>query len=394
MRFLAMLFAMLILISAAPRERYLVTWAMEANEFPARGEGHDFLAIFDLGASFGKLVAVVPTQTRGIMAHHTNETMPANHLLYASDFMASEGSVFNLSDVRHPHLAGSFGAANGYTHPHSFASLQNGHTLATYQLKGTGEAPGALVELDQAGRVIRTSDASSAIDAYVRPYGLLALENIDRAVTTSAPMMAHDQSAPTHVIQIWRLSDLKLLQTLPLPKPPRGADTSDQYPDDATLLEDGKTVMIKTSRCGLFLLKDVGSEKPAMQFAYDFGGRGCSGVPVQMGHYWIQALQSSHSIVALDISEPSHPVEVSHLYLGPRAFPHWISSERGTGNIVITGFGTLMNTIHFATVDAGTGVITLDSRSIDLSHYAWPDGWSGGVIPHGSVFYAPAMGTN
>lgn len=179
---------MLILVSASPHERYLAVWAMEANEFPAHGEGHDFLAVFDVGADFGKLISYVPTQTHSMMAHHTNETMPSNRFLFASDFMASEGTVFDLTDLRHPHLAASFGAADGFTHMHSFASLSSGHTLATYQLKGDGDMPGALVELDQRGHIVRVAAASTpAIDPNIRPYGLLVLENIDRVVTTSAP---------------------------------------------------------------------------------------------------------------------------------------------------------------------------------------------------------------
>lgn len=388
MRFVAFLCAVFLLASAAPQQRYLAVWAMEANEFPAHGEGNDMLAIFDVGSDFGKLVSIVPTQTHGLMAHHVNEAMPPNHVLFASDFMAGEGHVFDVSDPHHPRAVGSFGTAHGYSNPHSFVALSTGNTLATYQLNGGREEPGAIVELAPDGRVVRSSAAASPLDPYIRPYGILALEKIDRIVTTSAPMMAaHDQSAPTHVIQIWRLSDLKLLQTLPLPKPPNGSATAEYYPDDATLLGDGETVMVKTARCGLFTLANVAAEKPALQFVYDFGGRSCSGVPVLIAHYWVQALQSSHSIVTLDVADPSHPVEVSHLYLGPRAFPHWLSSEPGTGTIVITGYGSLINEIHFASVDQRSGALSLDSRAIDLRHFAWPDGWKGAVIPHGAVFY-------
>ncbi len=387
MRFAVLACAVLMLASSAPRERYLVAWAMEANEFPAKGEGRDFLAVFDVGADFGKLVAVVPTQTHAMMAHHTNEAMPPNHLLFASDFMAGQGDVFDLSDPRHPHLAGSFDAANGYTHMHSFASLSNGDTLATYQIKGWDrDEPGALVELDQHGRTVRASDASApALDPNVRPYGLLVLENIDRVVTTSAPMPPLDIKAPTHVIQIWRLPDLKLLQTLDLPKPPV-YDVAAQHADDAALLDDGKTVMVKTARCGLFKLTDLTAVRAQIQYVYDFGARGCSGVPVVAGHYWVEALQSGHTLIALDVKDPAHPIEVSHLYLGAEALPHWLSLEPGTGNIVITGYGSLLNRISFASIDLKTGALALDPRFIDLRHRAWSDGWNGAVIPHGVVF--------
>jgi len=361
---------------------------MEANHFPANGDGRDVLAIFDVGTDFGKLVAVVATPTHAMMAHHTNEEMPPNHLLFASDFMAGQGEIFDVSDPRSPRLAGSFAGAGGYTHAHSFAALSNGHTLATYQIKGwNGDAAGALVELDRHGQIVRAASASApSADPNVRPYGLLVLENLDRVVTTSAPMPPLDVKAPTHVIQIWRLSDLKLLETLDLPKP-SAHDVSAQYADDAALLADGKTVMVKTAHCGLFVLSDLTAQRAKIQYAYDFGGRGCSGVPVVSGHYWVQALMSGHALVSLDVSDPFHPIEVSHLYLGPKALPHWLSLDRETGSIVITGYGSLINRISFASIDVATGALTLDSRFIDLKDRTWADGWSGAVIPHGAVFY-------
>jgi hypothetical protein len=388
MRIAALICAVFMLASSAPQDRYLVAWVMEANQFPANGEGRDFLAVFDVGANFGKLVAVVPTQTHAMMAHHTNESMPANHLLFASDFMAGQGEIFDVSDPRNPRLASSFDAANGYSHMHSFAALSNGHTMATYQIKGwDGNEPGALVELDERGRIVRTSDASApALDANVRPYGLLVLENLDRVVTTSAPMPPIDIKAPTHVIQIWRLSDLKLLHTLDLPKPPVYG-VAGQGADDATLLGDGKTVMVKTSSCGLYKLTDVSAEQPQLQFVYDFGARACSGVPVVAGHYWVEALQSAHALVALDVEDPAHPTEVSQLFLGPEARPHWLSLEPLTGNIVITGYGSLVNRISFATIDLDSGYLKLDPRFIDLKHRVWADGWKGAAIPHGALFY-------
>lgn len=387
MRFVALACAVLMLCSAAPRERYLAVWGMEANEFPAKGEGRDFLAVFDVGSEFGKLVAFVPAQTHAVMAHHANESMPPDRLLFASDFMTSQGDVFDLNDPSRPFIAGSFGAVQSYAHPHSFAALSNGHTLATYQLKGPNDdEAGALVEFDQHGGVVRESDAAApALDPNVRPYGLLALENIDRVVTTSAPMPGVKLTAPTHVVQIWRLSDLKLLQTIDLNPSENGAAADSA--DDATLLNDGKTVMVKTGHCGLFTLNDVATTHARVELVYDFGGRGCSGVPAVAGHYWVEAMMSAHAIVTLDVKDPTHPIEVSHMYLGAKALPHWLSLEPGTGNIVITGYGSLINRISFASIDLETGSITLDPRSIDMRHSTLPDGWNGAAIPHAAVFY-------
>ena len=60
--------------------------------------------------------------------------------------------------------------------------------------------------------------------------------------------------------------------------------------------------------------------------------------------------------------------------------------EPSTGNIVINGYGSLLHRISFASIDLRTGAMTLDSRSIDLNR-AWPDGWNGPLIAHGTVFY-------
>ncbi len=99
----------------------------------------------------------------------------------------------------------------------------------------------------------------------IQPYGLLVLEKLDRVVTTSAPMLS--VKAPTHVIQIWRLSDLKLLQMIDLKPAVHGVAA--ESADDAAVLDDGTTVIVKTARCGLFALTDVnalaGEDPPAWE---------------------------------------------------------------------------------------------------------------------------------
>jgi len=390
MRFLALAFVLFAVAPAPPQSRYLVSWAMETKVYPADGAGHDFLAIFDIGdpANFGRLVAMLPVPTTSQMAHHTNYTMPPNHMLFANDFMAARSYVFDLRDPLKPQIAASFGAAGAYTHPHSFAYLSSGNVLATYQIKGSGEdAPGALVELDGYGRMLRTSDASAPeIDRNVRPYSLLVIGALDRVVTTSDTMPPLQTSESSHVVQVWRLSDLKLLKTVVLPKPKRFKGVAGKDADEAALLSDGKTVLIKTSSCGLYRLDGLDGSDPSATFVYDFGYRACAGVPVVAGNYWIQPSMSGHCITSLDVRDPSSPVEAGHLFLGADAIPHWMAIEPGTGNLVITGFGSMLNKISFATVDLKTGVLTLDSRTIDFNR-KWPDGWDGSAIPHATLFY-------
>jgi hypothetical protein len=390
MRLLALGLFLLLLAPAPHSTRYLVVWGMQTNVFPADGKGHDFLSVFDVSDSpnFGELVAMVPVATHSQMAHHANYTMPPNHMLFANDFMAARSYVFDVNDPRHPRVAASFGSAGLYTHPHSFAYLSNGNVLATYQIKGVdGSTPGALVELDGRGRTIRTSDASAPlVDRYIRPYSLLVLEKINRVVTTSAPMPPLDTEEPTRSVQVWRLSDLKLLRTVALPRPKRFHGVASEDSDEAALLSDGKTVLVKTGECGLYRLEGVASAAPSAHFIYDFGYRSCSSVPIVIGTYWIQPCFSGHSIVALDVRDPDHPVEAGYLSLGSDAIPHWLSREPGSNRFAITGFGSLLNRVSFATIDLQDGALALDHRTINFNR-SWPDGWKGRAVPHAALFY-------
>jgi len=369
--------------------QYLIAWGMETRVYPGDRAGHDFLAVFNIGdpANFGRLVAMVPVPTRSEMAHHTNYTIPPNGMLFANDFMAARSYVFDVRNPLEPRLAASFGNAGPYTHPHSFAYLSNGNTLATYQQAGADDtAAGALVELDASGRVLRASAASSpAIEPFIRPYSVQVLEKIDRVVTTSADMMS--SPSDSHVVQIWRLSDLKLLKTVVLPKPARFKGVAGEDADEARVLSDGSTVLVKTARCGLYRLDGLAGTNPTARFVYDFGYRSCSSVPVVVGRYWIEPSLSGHCITALDVSDPSHPFEASRLFLGSDAYPHWISSEPGGNLMAITGFGSIANRVAFATIDPNDGAMKLESYSIDFNR-KWPDGWNGPAMPHAALFYS------
>ncbi|HEV2261774.1 MAG TPA: hypothetical protein VGR69_05745 [Candidatus Rubrimentiphilum sp.] len=117
------------------------------------------------------------------------------------------------------------------------------------------------------------------------PYNLLILEKINRVVTTSAPMPPLNTKEPTRSVQVSRLSDLKLLRTVALPRPQRFHGVAGEYPDEARLLSDGETVLVKTSGCGLYRLDGVASAAPSAHFIYDFGYRSCPSVPIVIGNY-------------------------------------------------------------------------------------------------------------
>lgn len=377
-----MLLAVAMLVAAAPEPRhshYLFVWAMEVPH------GRPFIAVFDVApasSSFGKLVAMRPVGKNAIMVHHTNYALPPNDVLFANDWSADRTYTFDLSEPSNPRLIAQFRNAGPYMYPHSFVYLSNGKTLATFQYtKGFNREPGGLVELDSRGHVVRMSSAADdRVDPNIRPYSLTVVEKLDRVVSSSADMMGAQTS---RVVQIWRLSDLRLLHTVVLPKPP------DWYYDDAAdsseprVLADGETVVVPTFRCGLYLLRDLAGAHPSLQHVYDFGYRLCE-VPVVAGNYLVETMQSGHAVVSLDLRDPAHPREVSRLLLAADEYPHWLALEPDGNRLVMTGYGALETRARFATVD-GDGQLTLEPESIDFTR-AWPDGWNGRAIPHGAVF--------
>lgn len=119
------------------------------------------------------------------------------------------------------------------------------------------------------------------------------------------------------------------------------------------MVADGKTVVVPTFNCGLFLMRNLAADAPTLQHIYDFGHRVCE-VPVMVGNYLVETMQSSHAIVSLDMSAPEHPHEVGRILLGPDDAPHWIATEPGGDRLVITGVGALNTRVLFATINRQT----------------------------------------
>jgi hypothetical protein len=169
-----------------------------------------------------------------------------------------------------------------------------------------------------------------------------------------------------------------------LPKAPHYKDVVGNNASEARLLEDGETVLVVTANCGLYRLTGLAGTEPGAQFVHDFGYRACA-VPTVVGHYWVQATMSGHSITSLDVGDPAHPMEAGHLALNGDALPHWIAHEPGGDRLVITGYGSLAAHVVFATIDLHTGALTLDPHELDFDR-KWPDGWNGPARPHGAIF--------
>ena len=383
MKFIVAVLSLLLLsASTPPKGNYLFVWAMDAD-----AQQSDFLAVIDLNRaspSFGKVVATVPTGVKNGKSHHTEHQMPPGGILFANGFGAGQTWLFDLRSPRSPRIRASFTNAGAMMHPHSFVRLPSGNVLATYQMTGhDNAAPGGLAEIDNQGKIVRTAPLTGLPDGeFVRPYSLAIVPKLDRIVTTSTDMHT---DGPARSVQIWRLSDLTYLSTVILPPGPRG--TENVLPSEPRLLGDGRTVMVGTFSCGLYLLGGLASPTPSARLVHDFVGPGQCALPVIAGHYWVQASASVPGLVSLDVANPARPRVVDQLKLGADERPHWISLAADGKRVVISGRGAMESRLLIATVDPRSGKLALDpSVSINFDRPIWPHGNSGKAIPHGAVF--------
>ncbi len=389
---------------------YVFVWAEDAARHFT-----DFLAVIDAqpsSSSYGRVVATVPIAASATMPHHTEYEFPPDNRLFAIGWAAGRSFIFDLSQPVKPRLAGEFQQRAGYAFPHSFARLPNGHLLATFQSHGDAYGPGGgLVELDTNGVALRSS---SALDPAVSPdmiwpYSLAIVPQVDRLVTSNTPMgLPHWATPPpgswpfkkvddqlTQHVQVWRLSDLRLLHTLALP--PAQGGKHNTYPAEPRLLADG-SVYMSTFSCGLYRIKDVPGSHPSAEWVYSFPGGDdmhsmCS-VPVVVGHYWIQTVAALPGLIALDISRPEKPVEVSRLVFDSRfAMPHWLAADRASDRLVVTG--DEQSWVLMARFDPAKGTLSLDPAfrdpgsqvpGVSFDRKDWPHGPAGGALVHGALF--------
>jgi hypothetical protein len=340
-------------------------------------------------------VATLPTGIANSRAHHTEHQMPEGGILFANGFGAGKTFRFDLNEPVHPKLLGSFDGAGEYMHPHSFARTPGGTVLATYQMRGHDNAEaGALVELSADGEVLRTSAAADPkVEPFIRPYSLAVVPAIDRVVTTSADMHGKDVS---RAVQLWRLSDLKLLKTIRLPQGPDGKENED--PAEARVLADGRTVVVSSFNCGMFLLDGLDGTAPSAKFIHAFAGGGECALPVVAGKYWV-ATDTNAGLISLDMSNPGKPVEVSRLALPGGQGPHWIALAPDGRRIVVSGGKKAFESrILMTRIDPATGRLSLDQAfrdkgsatpGVSFDRAGWPHSATGKAMPHGAVFSRP-----
>jgi len=394
---------------------YLFLWAGDAG-----GKASDFLAVIDATRSspnYGAIVASTPTGVAGAHPHHTELEMPAGGHLLANGFHAGRTWLFDLTQPLRPTILTSFGDVAGYSHPHTFVRLADGHVLATFQYRAASDAAaqasgahaggahatassaprttGGLVEMDERGNAIRSGSASDSTidDKLLYPYSVLPVPAWDRAIVTTTDMDEGNAAATSQWVQLWRLSDLKLQRSIALAPGPRGDEN--RFTGEPRLLPDGRSAYVHTFNCGLYLLRGVDGPAPTASFVMAFEGKNC-GVPILAGHHWLQTVPEAHALVALDVADPEHPREVARLDLGPDELPHWVALDPTGRRIVLnsSGGGT-GNRLYVIDFDPRTGALAFDDRfrdeggtrpGIGLTGKTWPHGRVERVVPHGTVF--------
>jgi len=377
---------------------YLYVWTASSDTTQP-----DYLAVFDVrpgSGRYGRLVTTVPVPGRNNRPHHTEHEMPADGRLFANGFRSGQTFIFDATDPARPRLDGQLGDVAGMMHPHSFLRLPNGNVLATFQMQhdSLGIAPGGLAEVTARGALVRHASANAVgIDRRIRPYSAVIIPKLDRIVTTTTDM---DTKSENPWVQVWRLSDLQLLNTFELPQGPHGDEAG--MTAEPRLRADGRTVLVSTFHCGLYLLTGLDGPSPAEQLVASFPRKPdtyCA-IPVITGHFYLVTVPAWHAVVSLDISNPAKPREVSRAELREQDVPHWIAIEPNHRRVVITGYGTMLHRMVIADFDEGTGRLTIDDRfrdagasepGVNMDTKSWPRGGNAPGTPHGAVFSLPLL---
>jgi hypothetical protein len=376
---------------------YLYLWTASADSTQP-----DFLAVLDVTAdspSYGRLVTTLAVPGLRNGPHHTEHEMPADRQLFANGFGSGRSFIFDLSDAAAPKIAGQLGDVEGYTHPHSYLRLPDGNVLATFQMRhdSSGMTPGALVALTPSGKVLRVSSANvPGTDPGLRVYSAGIVPSIDRIVTTTTDMDA--DSPASRLLQVWRLSDLTHLHTISLPDGPGGGEGL--LTAEPRVLADGRTMLVSTFACGLYLMEGLDTDTPSGRLVASFPrteGTNCA-IPVVAGNYYLVTVPAYNAVVALDISNPAAPREVSRATFGSGDVPHWIAISPDQRRLVVTGYRDMQHRVMLLRFDPMTGQVGIDERfreegatapGFRMDNKTWPHGGSGKGIPHGAVFSRP-----
>lgn len=392
---------------------YLLVSAGDADETES-----DFLAVIDLregSATFGTAISTLPTGLKASMPHHMEYTLPpAGELLFLNAHHHESSMLLDVSDANALRVVNTFTPPAPLRYPHDYTRTPTGTRLVGF-LRSEGlsvdttesETPGnhgGIAEYSADGTLLRTAIAGDAVGAPVRPYAFALLPEIDRLVVTSAPMM---ETTWADVVQVYRYSDFTLLHTIDLPSARNmNGETvpgSQRAGFGPRVLNDG-SVFFNSYGCAFYRLSAIDSDAPQLEtfFALDTPEpaaapgsiRGACGIPVVVGNYWINPVGSLHSVVVLDISNPSSPREVFRLKTPDTFNPHWLALDPNSNRLILGAELGGEDGFFMLRVDEATGVLSFDSAFqgdgqagyISLKQSAWPHGTTGAAWGHAALF--------
>lgn len=401
-------------------EQYLYIWMGDLDHADP-----DFLAVVDadsMSSAYGSVIETVPVGLHESLPHHTEYEMPpSGELLFTNAHHAEKVLLFDFTNPRSPAIARSLDAVPPFRYPHDIVRLPNGNLLVGF-LRSEGPSPhpsdsllpgghGGLVEVTPQGDFVRSASAAvPGLENPVRPYSFAILPEIDRLVVTSAPMM-EDYSAD--VVQIWRLSDLTLLETLAVP--PAVLANGDTlrtlrrstgelvasghfYPFEPRVMPDG-SVLLNAFGCGFYRLTALDTDTPSIANVYtievaDSVSLGACGIPVHTGNFWVMTVGAEHMLLTLDVSDPAAPREVARLETGPDFAPHWLAKDPRSNRLIVGAENGGENRMLIVRLDERSGALSWDERlravqglpGIDFRRNAWPHGETGEAFGHAALF--------
>ncbi len=374
------------------KDQWLYAWAASVDT-SRRGA---FLVQFDLrdgSPTAGKIARVIPAGEGSYSTHHTEHLLQSDGLLYADDFGLGRTFIFDLNDATSPKVRASFTTAGPFGWPHSYVRLPSGNRLVTYQFQSSkfNTPPGGLAEVGTDGKIVRwvAAAAPGIDDKEITPYSLEVIPALDRAVTTTTSMIENTGVG----LQVWRLSDLKLLHTLRIPADhPHGVHATDTtphhlFPGEPRLLHDGKTVMLATFTCGLYTITGYETDRPRITPVYRFAGQDCA-VPVVIGKYWLQTVPAEQAVVVLDVSDPAMPKEVSRYVFTGNTRPHWLGNDASGRRVVVNSGSKNDPALHLLTFEPSTGKLSRDAKTplLDMAKVNVPGLGEVLAVPHGVIF--------
>ncbi|MGD9763991.1 MAG: selenium-binding protein SBP56-related protein [Candidatus Binatia bacterium] len=413
-------------------ERYLLVWTGDDDR-----RDEDFLAVIDAdptSKTYGKVLKTVPVGSKANEPHHIDYVPRPEKTLWGSGLLTSRTFVFDIAtppDVKLMKVDEPSGDGRRLFAPHSYIRLANGNTLSSFQesgdfgrshVHGQSHGIGGLVEFDPRGNFVREISAADpeAKNEIIAPYSLQAKPSIDRLVTTNeAHGFVHGDFTPGRSVQVWRLSDLKLLKTVVLPVGPRGTENWAPF-EPRFVHAPGKPIVFLNPDLGgsLYVSENIDSPNPTFQLVYDFGASSLPGVPVitRDDRLMIVPLEGAtedggNRIVVLDISTPSQPRKVSELHFNrdPESAltarfgrPHWVTLSRDESRIAASCYtidvpGVFIDgdrRIYMVKFDNKSGAMAFDTTwrdevmdrvGVSFTRTTWPHGATGPARPHGMM---------